>query len=62
MKALSSQISCLMTRFKKDEDGTQLVETAIWIGMISAAAVGAIAVLGPYVSGVYTNLRAALGL
>ncbi len=31
-----------LASLRKNEDGTQLVETAIWLGVITAAAIGAI--------------------
>ena len=48
-------------RLRKNEDGTQLVETAIWLGIISTITVGAITAMGPLIQGVYERIRDAIG-
>ena len=52
----------IVKRFLRDEKGTETVEWAIIIGLIAAGAIGAIAVIGPWVVLQFTNLQAALGL
>jgi pilus assembly protein Flp/PilA len=52
----------LMTRVRKDEEGATLVEYTLLLGMVTAGVVGVIAVIGPWVTLQWGNLRTALGL
>ncbi|HYH17750.1 MAG TPA: hypothetical protein VD995_03950 [Azospirillum sp.] len=60
MAKIFAPIARLISRVEKDENGTQLVETAVWIGLITAAVVGTIALIGPKVLNVFENVNAAM--
>lgn len=60
MPKIISNISGLFARLAKDEDGTQLVETAIWLGIISAATVISITAMAPFIEGIYANVLDAI--
>jgi len=49
-----------VSAIRKNEKGTQLVETAVWIGIISAAVVGTIGFIGTEVSTSFNDLLTAL--
>ena len=51
-----------MLQSLKDESGQDLIEYGILAGMITAGAVAAVKVIGPWVTLQFTNLQAALGL
>ncbi|WP_448187744.1 hypothetical protein [Azospirillum sp. sgz301742] len=61
MSKFISPIARLFSRVQKDENGTQLVETAIWIGVISAAALTAVISMQGPVSTVLTRVGTAVG-
>jgi Flp pilus assembly pilin Flp len=61
MSKFISPISRLFSRVQKDEKGTQLVETAIWLGIISAGAVAAVVAIAPQVTTALTRVQTALG-
>ncbi|MBP2316721.1 Flp family type IVb pilin [Azospirillum soli] len=46
-------------RFSHDERGTQLVETAVWIGLITALVVATVDLIGGDVSTSLTNVHTA---
>lgn len=46
-------------RFCRDERGTQLVETAVWIGLITAAVVATVGLIGGDVQTALTNVSQA---
>lgn len=49
-----------VSRFRKDEKGTQLVETAVWLAIITTTAVTVITAIGPAIEGVMTRIRDAI--
>ncbi len=59
MKKLSDKAFPFFSRLSRDERGTQLVETAVWIGLITAAVIVTVQTLGTEV-GVALNKVAAL--
>lgn len=44
-----------MLTFLKDEDGQGMVEYGLIIGLVALAVIGALAVLGPKISDMFTN-------
>lgn len=61
MSKFISPISHLFSRVREDEKGTQLVETAIWLGIITAGAVAAVVAIAPQVTAALTRVQTALG-
>ncbi len=55
-------IARLFARLRKNEDGTQLVETAIWLGIISAVVVGAVVTMAPIVQRIFAAVAADMSL
>ena len=54
--AAKMQLENLKDRFKFDESGAALIEYSILIGLISAAAVGGVTIVGTWVSGKWDAL------
>ena len=50
----------LITRFVREEEGQDLIEYGLLIGIITVACVVTIVILGPKVAAYYTNLNAIL--
>jgi pilus assembly protein Flp/PilA len=50
-----------LARMRKDEKGASLIEYSILIGLISAVAVGAIAIMGTWVQSQWTLLTSVVG-
>jgi pilus assembly protein Flp/PilA len=50
----------LMNRFTRDDDGQDLIEYGLLIGIITIAAIGAIQLIGPKVAGYFTTLNTEL--
>jgi Flp pilus assembly pilin Flp len=57
---MKSLIVRMFSRLRKNEDGTQLVETAIWLGIISAVTIGAIVAMAPVVEDVFDRVSDAM--
>lgn len=60
MSKFFSPIAQLFSRAQKDEKGTQLVETAIWIGVITGAALAAVIAMQTPVSSVLQRVGEAV--
>lgn len=60
MAHVLSSISSFFSRVRKDEKGTQLVETAVWLGLITALAVATVITIGTDVQAVMEAVEAAL--
>jgi pilus assembly protein Flp/PilA len=50
----------LIARLVRDEQGQDLIEYGLLIGIITIGAIGAISGIGPTVAGYFTDLNAAL--
>jgi len=50
----------LITRFMHEDDGQDLIEYGLLIGIITVAAMGAIAAIGPKVGTYFTTLNSNL--
>ena len=50
-----------LARLRKDEDGATMIEYSILIGIITAAAIGMIVLMGEYVVTQWTLLTSAVG-
>jgi pilus assembly protein Flp/PilA len=50
----------IAARFHADEDGAALVEYSVLIGIITAATIATIVLVGAWVSGAWVDLEAAL--
>ncbi len=46
MRDVIAQTKSFVSAFAKDEAGTQLVETAIWIGLITALVIVSVQIIG----------------
>lgn len=55
-----SKLTQLARRFRLEEDGAAMVEYSILIGIITAATIALIIVVGAWVTGAWTQLTAAL--
>lgn len=55
------QLRSLMTRLAKNESGAALVEYSILIGLITAAVIATIVLVGDWVQAAWTTLNANLG-
>jgi len=53
-------MKALVARFVREESGQDLIEYGLLVGIITAAAVASIKVIGPIVTGYYTSLQANL--
>ena len=53
-------MKALFNKFVRDEAGQDLIEYGLLIGIITAAAIGSILLIGPKVSGYFSTLNAAL--
>jgi pilus assembly protein Flp/PilA len=51
-----------LARVRKDESGATMIEYSILIGIITAAAIGAIVLMGGYVTSQWAKLTSAVGL
>jgi pilus assembly protein Flp/PilA len=60
--AAKTKIEGLKDRLSKDESGAALIEYSILIGLITAAAVTAVGVIGGWVTDQWTTLQGNLGL
>lgn len=56
-----SKIAPFASRLLKDERGTQLVETAVWIGLITALVVLTIQTMGGHVATIMESVTTSLG-
>jgi Flp pilus assembly pilin Flp len=54
-------MKALMTRLVKNEDGQDLIEYGLLVGLITAVVVATIILIAPIVSTYYTDLLAAIG-
>jgi pilus assembly protein Flp/PilA len=52
----------LLAKFRKNEEGAALIEYSILIGLITAAVIALIALVGPWITAQWTTLTTALGL
>jgi pilus assembly protein Flp/PilA len=50
-----------LARFRRDESGAAMVEYSVLIGIITAAVLASVAVVGTYVETAWSNLTTALG-
>ena len=50
----------LMKRFVREEEGQDLIEYGLLIGIITVASIGAIVLIGPKVASYFTKLNADL--
>ncbi|WP_448207810.1 Flp family type IVb pilin [Azospirillum sp. sgz302134] len=62
MNKILNNIRTSFGRFARDERGTQLVETAVWIGLITAAVVATVSTIGTEVGNSLTRVRDAMVL
>ncbi|WP_448207809.1 Flp family type IVb pilin [Azospirillum sp. sgz302134] len=62
MAKITKTIQGSFARFARDERGTQLVETAVWIGLITAAVVATVSTIGTEVGNSLTRVSDALVL
>ena len=53
-------MTALLNRFVREESGQDLIEYGLLVGIITAAAIGAITAIGPKVTKYYTDLNTAL--
>jgi Flp pilus assembly pilin Flp len=60
MLKLATFISYLASRITKDEKGSQLVETAIWLGLISAVAAGLLTTTGGHIKTILGSINGSL--
>ena len=60
MNTIIASIRASFGRFARDERGTQLVETAVWIGLITAAVVTVVSTLGTETTNALTAVSTAL--
>jgi pilus assembly protein Flp/PilA len=51
----------LLRRFVREDEGQDLIEYGLLIGIITVACIAAIGVIGPIVAGYFEALQAALG-
>ncbi|MBP2293770.1 Flp family type IVb pilin [Azospirillum rugosum] len=56
MNKVIANIHSSFARFARDERGTQLVETAVWIGLITALVVGTVTAIGTDVQNALTTV------
>ncbi|MBP2293769.1 Flp family type IVb pilin [Azospirillum rugosum] len=56
MNKFVNTINASIVRFVADERGTQLVETAVWIGLITALVVGTVTAIGTDVQNALTTV------
>jgi pilus assembly protein Flp/PilA len=50
----------LSKRFRREEDGAAMIEYTVLLGIITAAVIATIVLVGAWVSGQWTNFYAAL--
>jgi pilus assembly protein Flp/PilA len=50
----------LIVRFVREDAGQDLIEYGLLVGIITVGAITAIGLIGPKISGYFTNLNAAL--
>ena len=55
------EMTALLNRFVRDDSGQDLIEYGLLVGIITAAAVTAIAAIGPKVTTYYTTLKSNIG-
>lgn len=53
-------MKALMTRFVRDDEGQDLIEYGLLIGIITVACIAAILAIGPKVGSYFSNLNANL--
>jgi pilus assembly protein Flp/PilA len=53
-------MKAMLVRLVQEDSGQDLIEYGLLIGIITAAAIGALQAIGPKVSGYYSNLNAIL--
>jgi pilus assembly protein Flp/PilA len=52
----------LLQKFRRDEDGAAMVEYAVLLGLITAAVIATITLLGTDVSTIFTNVEKAVAV
>ena len=60
MNKLLAKAQVALKSFKKDESGASLVEYSLLIGLIAAAVVVTVGLVGTWISGQWTDLHEAL--
>ena len=55
-------MAALLTRFVREDEGQDLIEYGVLVGLITAAAVAAIALIGPKTKTYYQSLCTAIGV
>lgn len=50
----------LIARFVREEEGQDLIEYGLLVGIITVAAIASIVLIGPIVAGYYSDLLAAI--
>lgn len=55
-----TKLAKIAARFRSEDDGAAMVEYSVLIGIITAATIGLIILVGAWVTGAWTTLEAAL--
>jgi pilus assembly protein Flp/PilA len=50
----------LLQKFRRDEDGAAMVEYAVLLGLITAAVIATITLMGADIAGIFATVQAAL--
>jgi len=51
----------LINRFVREEEGQDLIEYGVLVGLITVGCIAAVQIIGPIVQGYYTTLQTTLG-